>query len=179
MAQIRNLSHAQRMLDHQHTLGSSNKLGPSDPREQPVDTFRMADIFDATLRFRKRLKASEQVKTLAVILANAHYLYEGWQTPPSHVSLRHTTEAERAIRACSEPCRSAATTAMEHYVVTEMERLTENIQRKACDWPQDRIEAEWKRIARQGRETFDWHLLNEVGRSAEEMRQLDETPLED
>jgi hypothetical protein len=171
MAQIRNLAHAQRMLDHAASI--------QDPREQPVDTRRMADLFDATLRFRKRLRASEQVKTLAMILANAHYLYEGWRTPPEYVSIRHTTEAERAIRACSEPCRSAATTALENYVVTEMERLQEQIARKACDWPQERIEAEWKRIARQGRETFDWHLLHEVGRSEDELRQLDETPLED
>jgi hypothetical protein len=171
MAQIRNLSHAQRMLDHQASL--------TDPREPPVDTSRIADIFDATLRFRKRLRASEQVKTLAMILANAHYLYEGWQTPPSHVSLRHTTEAERAIRACSEPCRSAATTAMEHYTITEHARLAERIARKGCDWTQADIEREWARIARMGREVFDWHLLHEIGRSDAEMRQLDETPLED
>jgi hypothetical protein len=168
---IRNLAHAQRMHDHLASL--------ADPREQPVDTTRMAELFDATLRFRKRLKASEQVKTLAVILANAHYLYEGWQTPPSHVSLRHTTEAERAIRACSEPCRSAATTAMEHYTITEHARLAERIARKGCDWTQADIEREWARIARMGREVFDWHLLHEIGRSDAEMRQLDETPLED
>ncbi len=168
---IRNLAHAQRMFDHQASI--------HDPREQQVDTPRTADIFDATLRFRTRLRASEQVKTLAMILANAHFLYEGWQTPPSHVSIRHTTEAERAIRACSEPCRSAATTALEDYVVTEMARLQDKIARKDCDWPQERIEAEWKRIARQGRETFDFHLLHETGRSEDELRQLDETPLED
>lgn len=166
---IRNLTHARTMLDHQQ----AQVLDARITNEAPTP----ADIFPATLRFRRELRASEQVSTLSHILANAHYLYEGWQTPPPYISLRHKQEAERAIRACSEPCRSAATTAMENYVVTELERLSE--QSRSCDVTRQDLERAWKRIARMGREVYDWHLLHETGRSAAEMQQLDETPLEE
>lgn len=165
---IRNLAHAQRMLDHLQK--------PSDPRDPDVRPIPEPGTF--YLEYRRQLAASEQVKGIAMMLANAHYLYEGWPTP-GHVSIRHTKEAERAIRACSEPCRSAATTAMEEYVVTELERMDEAVLRRPCDWPRERIETKRREIARIGREVFDWHLLNEVGRSSHELRQFEDTSLED
>lgn len=168
---IRNTAHAQRMYTHQLT-----QVKPSDPREQDIKPAPEPGSYYR--QFRKELKASGQVKAIADLIANAHALYEGWTShvwaPPSAM---HKQQAERAIRACSPECRSAATTAMEHYVLTALERLDQR--NKSCDMTREDFERERKMIARIGLEVYDFHLLHEVGRSHHEMKQLDETPLED
>lgn len=153
MAQIRNLAHAQRMLDNLEAQERSR------------------------LEWRRNLTDSDEIKHVAAWVKNLQEKYEGHPVTWAKPHWDHIRATVLAVRWASPEARSSAITAMENYVVTALERLQDKM--RSPDMTTVRLEFERKYIARTGMEVFLYHLWNEEGRSSHEMRQLDETPLED
>ncbi len=81
----------------------------TDPREQPVMPPCEPHYF---IRFQRELNASEHIRTIANLLANTHFMYEGWgqvALPLNGPLLRsYGRIASTAVRMCSEPDLSMA-----------------------------------------------------------------------
>ncbi len=79
-----------------------------DAREQPV----LPDPGDFYLTFQRQLAASEHVRTIASLIANTHWLYEGWGMAPlplgGSMAQLYQRAALMAVRLCSEPDASMA-----------------------------------------------------------------------
>ncbi len=80
----------------------------NDPREQNVAP-EPGTFF---LQFQKELRGSEHARMLANMLANVHFLYEGWGMAPLPLNPTlleiYSKPALIAARFCSEPDRSMA-----------------------------------------------------------------------
>lgn len=167
---IRNLAHAQRMLAH-----AQSQQAARDAREPPVMDTPKPDT--AYLAWRRTMRDSDEIKHVAAWIANLHEKYEGWPQTWRKPSLIHLQATELAVRWSSPEARSAATTALENYMLTALERLEERS--RSCDMTRVGLEWERKYIARTAMEVFMYHLLHESGRSHHEMLQLEDTSLED
>ena len=153
MAQIRNLAHAKRMLDN---------LEQQERHRH---------------HWRRTMADSDEIKHAAVLIRNLQEKYEGVPASWLKPNWDHIHATVLAVRWASPEARSCAITQMENYVVTALERLQDAM--RSCDVTAADIERTRKYIARTGMEVLIYHLLHETGRSSHEMRQLDETPLED
>ncbi len=79
-----------------------------DAREQPT----LPDPGGFYLTFQRTLAASEHIRTIASLLANTHWLYEGWGMAPlplaGTMARLYQRAALMAVRLCSEPDASMA-----------------------------------------------------------------------
>jgi hypothetical protein len=87
------------------------------------------------LRFQRDLAATEQIRTLAHLLANVHWLYEGWfkfnDPLQGELARIYTQAACLAVRECSEPERNVADDRAEMYGLQAFPELERQL--ASCD----------------------------------------------